>query len=185
MITYIKGDATQPIDIVEGNKIIPHICNNIGGWGAGFVLALSKRWPQPEQRYKAAWQSGKAELGSTHLVRVEDDIWVANMVAQRGIRGPKNPKPIQYRALKKTLRMVAHHARSLKATVHMPLLGAGLSGGDWDVIEDIVEQTLCRQGIVVYAYIFPNSPPPVSFDSTSKKVFEETELKTIFDTPLA
>lgn len=30
-IQYIKGDATCPH--AEGNKIIAHICNNIGGWG--------------------------------------------------------------------------------------------------------------------------------------------------------
>lgn len=41
-IQYLKGDATNPQ--VEGNKIITHICNDIGGWGKGFVLAISKRW---------------------------------------------------------------------------------------------------------------------------------------------
>jgi hypothetical protein len=30
-ILYLKGDATNPQ--VEGNKIIAHICNDIGGWG--------------------------------------------------------------------------------------------------------------------------------------------------------
>ncbi len=34
-IVYLKGDATQPK--TEGNKIIAHICNDIGGWGKGFA----------------------------------------------------------------------------------------------------------------------------------------------------
>ena len=38
-IEYIKADATLPQS--EGNIIITHICNDIGGWGKGFVLALS------------------------------------------------------------------------------------------------------------------------------------------------
>ena len=41
-ILYIKGDATAPIG--SGVKVITHICNDIGGWGKGFVLALSKKW---------------------------------------------------------------------------------------------------------------------------------------------
>ena len=41
-IEYLKGDATSPVK--EGNKIILHICNDIGGWGKGFVMAISKKW---------------------------------------------------------------------------------------------------------------------------------------------
>jgi len=49
-ITYIKGDATNPQ--AKGTKIIIHICNNLGGWGKGFVLAISKRWKAPEEAYR-------------------------------------------------------------------------------------------------------------------------------------
>ena len=40
-IQFITGDATAPIG--KGNRIIAHVCNDIGAWGAGFVLAISKR----------------------------------------------------------------------------------------------------------------------------------------------
>jgi hypothetical protein len=40
-IQYRIGDATAPT--TDGNKFIAHICNDIGGWGKGFVLAISKR----------------------------------------------------------------------------------------------------------------------------------------------
>jgi O-acetyl-ADP-ribose deacetylase (regulator of RNase III) len=49
-ISYIKGDATNPAG--QGNKIIVHICNDIGGWGKGFVMAISKRWKEPERKYR-------------------------------------------------------------------------------------------------------------------------------------
>ena len=38
-IAYVQGDATQPQG--TGARIIVHICNDIGGWGAGFVLVHS------------------------------------------------------------------------------------------------------------------------------------------------
>lgn len=49
-IIYLKGDATNPQ--TEGNKIIAHICNDLGGWGKGFVLAISRRWKKPENEYR-------------------------------------------------------------------------------------------------------------------------------------
>ena len=45
-ITYIRGDATAPS--AKGIKLIAHVCNDIGGWGKGFVVAVSRRWPEPE-----------------------------------------------------------------------------------------------------------------------------------------
>jgi hypothetical protein len=50
LLKYVIGDATSPQG--TGNKIIVHICNDIGGWGLGFVLALSKRWKAPEIQYR-------------------------------------------------------------------------------------------------------------------------------------
>jgi D-glycero-D-manno-heptose 1,7-bisphosphate phosphatase len=44
-IQYIVGDATHPLG--DGNKVIAHICNDIGAWGAGFVLAIATNQPGP------------------------------------------------------------------------------------------------------------------------------------------
>jgi O-acetyl-ADP-ribose deacetylase (regulator of RNase III) len=81
----VKGDATAPQ--AEGNKIIVHVCNDLGGWGKGFVVAISRRWPEPERQYRQ-WHRGRAShdfgLGAVQLVAVQPDLWVANMVAQHG-----------------------------------------------------------------------------------------------------
>lgn len=63
MIQYIKGDATQPIG--EGKKIIAHICNDKGGWGRGFVVALGGRYPLAKSSYKM-WAKGKDVHGNEH-----------------------------------------------------------------------------------------------------------------------
>lgn len=66
-IKYVDGDATQPIG--NGNKIIVHVCNDIGAWGKGFVMAISKRWKTPEENYKR-WYASKEFfcLGEVQLV---------------------------------------------------------------------------------------------------------------------
>nr|WP_218025660.1 hypothetical protein [Capsulimonas corticalis] len=50
-ITYTIGDATDPPRDEPG--IIVHVCNDIGAWGKGFVMAISKRWKQPEKEARA------------------------------------------------------------------------------------------------------------------------------------
>lgn len=70
-ITYLKGDATCPQ--AKGCKIICHICNDLGKWGKGFVLALSKRWEKPEAEYRAWHAAGTGsgfELGAVQFVQV-------------------------------------------------------------------------------------------------------------------
>ena len=86
-INYIKGDATVPQ--AKGTKIIVHICNNIGGWGKGFVLAISKRWTEPEKKYRE-WYRNRArndfELGAIQLIKVSENKYVGNMITQQGIK---------------------------------------------------------------------------------------------------
>jgi O-acetyl-ADP-ribose deacetylase (regulator of RNase III) len=52
------GDATAPEG--DGAKIIAHVCNDIGAWGKGFVLALSRHWSAPEEAFRK-WASGAGE----------------------------------------------------------------------------------------------------------------------------
>lgn len=152
-ITYIRGDATCPQ--AKGPKVICHICNDSGRWGKGFVLAISHRWEQPEQAYRA-WYKDRSRndfrLGAVQLIQVEPYIWVANMVAQHGTKGGSKRPPIRYEAVAECLENVAETAASLKASVHMPRIGCGLAGGEWSRIEPLVVEALCRRGLSVTVY---------------------------------
>ena len=153
-ITYLKGDATSPIQ--EGNKIIIHVCNDIGGWGRGFVLALSKKWKEPELEYKNWYKSRiRFELGEVRFIQVESNLWVANMIGQRGIKRSKNgTPPIRYEAVETALNKVASKAKELNASIHAPRFGAGLAGGDWNKIEPLIIDNLCLENIEVTVYDF-------------------------------
>lgn len=149
-IHYVVGDATVPQG--TGNKIICHICNDQGGWGAGFVLALSKKWTEPEEHYRKDMKNHKLRLGDVQMITVEKDILVANLIAQHGYRSKKNPVPVSYVSLSECLGEVAKWASSLLASVHMPRIGCGLGGGDWNLIEKIIQEELCSKGIPVFVY---------------------------------
>jgi O-acetyl-ADP-ribose deacetylase (regulator of RNase III) len=155
MIKYVIGDATNPIG--EGNKIICHISNDIGGWGAGFVLAISKKWRYPEQAYRAMPKEERI-LGNVELIFCESNehgaIFVANMIGQHDVRPMKVDNlivpPIRYDAVLACLRTVKRLAMQTQATIHMPRIGAGLAGGNWGTIEKIINEAL--EGIDVTVY---------------------------------
>ena len=151
-INYLIGDATQPK--ITDNKIIVHICNDIGAWGKGFVMAISKRWKEPEKEYRNWFKNqGNFSLGQIQFIKVENDIWIANLIGQHKINKDENGNaPIRYDAIKVGLNKVAEFAKENNATVHMPRIGCGLAGGTWDKIEPILKETLLKNEVATYVY---------------------------------
>lgn len=164
IIHYVRGDATEPRG--DGHKIIVHCCNDIGAWGAGFVLAISKKWPHVEDAYRAL---GSYALGDVQFVKATEDITVANIIGQHGIGGmsraldsgrklsagyrDKHP-PIRYEAIEQGLRVVRYRATNHAhlASVHMPRMGCGLAGGSWDTMEPIIAKALQDLEVTVYDF---------------------------------
>ena len=157
-IIYQVGDATRPAS--AGNKIIVHVCNDAGGWGKGFVVALSKRWPAPEQRYRAWYRRQERfpfSLGEVQFVQVEDDIWVANLIGQHGMGARNGVPPVRHEAIRVGLREVAKKAKEIDASVHMPRIGCGLAGGKWEAMEPLIKDELLSNGVAVTVYDLPQS----------------------------
>src|SRR6185369_16014096 len=155
-IQYVLGDATNPIS--TGRQIIAHCCNDQGYWNAGFVRALSARYHQPERDYRR-WAQNNAPipfaLGQVQFVKVRTGLCVANIIGQHGIRSKTNERPIRYDALRTGLARVRQLALDHNASVHMPRLGAGLAGGSWLIISQIIEDELSNHGISVTVYDLP------------------------------
>jgi O-acetyl-ADP-ribose deacetylase (regulator of RNase III) len=143
MITYLTGDATYPQ--TEGNKIIAHVCNDMGRWGSGFVTSISRRWPQVGLDFNIL------PLGRVEIVQVENDIWIASMIARQGVRRTENPQTLKLDALKKCLDGVWMESAKKNASIHMPRIGCGRAGGNWQEIFPIIERTLEGREVFVYA----------------------------------
>ena len=160
-LKVVHGDATNPQ--TKGKKMIVHVCNDVGAWGAGFVLAISRRWSQPEADYLwwyrlrheeyQPYGTSRFRLGEVQYVNVTKDIVVCNMVAQSGIF--TGVPPIRYDALRLCLEKVAKSAKAWRASVHMPRIGCGLAGGTWEEVGPIVQETLVDQGIDTTVYDYP------------------------------
>jgi O-acetyl-ADP-ribose deacetylase (regulator of RNase III) len=158
-IAYAVGDATEPRTT---RTIIAHVCNDAGKWGKGFVIAVSERFPEAEVAYRR-WFEGSTDdgpfrLGAVQCVAVNDQVTVANMVAQHGVASKRSPGPqIRYDALAECLRTVADLALTQRRAVQMPRIGAGLAGGAWPVIEALVHERLIRRGAHATVYDLPEN----------------------------
>lgn len=162
-IHYVIGDASDPVRVNEDPVIIAHVCNDKGGWGSGFVVALSNRDQRPEQMYRVCWASSHMPLGEVSMSLYDpkgqerdQNIFVANMIAQHGFKSADNPVPLDYKVLWECLVTVGEEAADMSATVHMPRIGCGLGGGDWTKVEDIIQRALVDlYHLDVYVYDLP------------------------------
>ena len=74
------------------------------------------------------------------------------MVGQvKGCTSSRVP-PVRYYAVEEALGTVAGRAASLDASVHMPRIGTGRAGGEWERIARIIRNTLLRSDIPTYVY---------------------------------
>ena len=158
-IQYVEGDLFECV-LAEQNKIriIPHVCNNRGAWGKGFVLPLGRQFPAARTAYQQ-WALGQPldddleiltnptrpfELGALQVVEGASKVFVANMVAQ--VFGGK--RPLFYNSLVRCmdeLADVAAHTFKEPYVFMCPLFGSGLAGGDWAIIEKLIEDCWCRR----------------------------------------
>lgn len=153
-INFVTGDATLPIG--DGIKVIVHIVNNRGAWGAGFVLALSKRFGGvPATKYKQ-WYTRKRDsdfpefiLGEVMLVRVNDSTIIANLLAQDGFSTASVPA-VSLAALEASVRNLNCQLDQVggEVSVHMPRIGTGLGGRSWDEVLPIV--SMINREVFVY-----------------------------------
>jgi Zn-dependent peptidase ImmA (M78 family)/O-acetyl-ADP-ribose deacetylase (regulator of RNase III) len=155
-IRYVHGNILEPLG--NGPKIICQLVNDRAiKWGGGVARKFAQKFPQAEQIFteRVVQLASRQRIGRTIIIDIEDGVSLASIVAQEGF-GPSLFPRLRYAALETGLREVADYAKRAGASVHMPRIGTGAAGGDWGVIEELVEDELVRAGLAVTVY----DPPP-------------------------
>lgn len=154
-IRYVHGDVTKPLG--SGARIVCQLVNDRAvRWGGGVAKRFARAHPDAEDAFAAAIMAipPRERLGRTIFVSVGDDLVVASIVAQEGF-GPSLFPRVRYAALRRGLSVVAERAAADHASVHMPRIGTGAAGGEWGVVEEIVDGELVTEGISVTVYDRP------------------------------
>ncbi len=147
MITYVTGDllgATQ--------KVIVHGCNNRGVMGSGVARQIRARWPNVYEVYSLRHKVFGLELGDIVPVATLDDKIIVNAITQDGF-GRDGQRYVDYAAIERCFETINDRVDAWEVTeVAMPRIGAGLGGGDWNVIESIITRTATNYTPVVYDF---------------------------------
>ena len=151
----VHGNVLTPTGV--GPKIVCQLVNDQAKiWGGGVARASAKKFPAAEQQFsKWITQIPKRErLGRVHFVHATADLTIASLVAQEGYGSSSSPR-IRYAPLEQAFCAVADFAIKNSATVHTPRIGAGQSGGSWNMVEEIIRDTLTAKGVRVTVYDLP------------------------------
>lgn len=141
MIEVRIGNA---LDIPEG--IIVHGCNSHGVMGAGIAMEVKRRFPNAFQVYRQEYETEGLNLGGITYSQVDQYKFIINAITQ-GNYGP-DIRQVDYEAVVKCFENVVEFALKVKAQtgkkldIVFPMIGAGLGGGNWNIIEKIIDETI-------------------------------------------
>lgn len=147
-IVYLKGDVTQ-----APQEMIAHGCNALGVMGSGVAYAIRKNFPEAYSEYVAAHKDLPLQVGEVIYVESNNRI-IANMITQQNVATYPGEVVVSYEGIRAALEDLNDKAVTLGIKeVAMPKIGAGLGGGDWSIIEQIIEET--SEDYTPYVYEFP------------------------------
>jgi O-acetyl-ADP-ribose deacetylase (regulator of RNase III) len=167
LIRFAKTEKTSAkVNFVHGNvlkapgqepKVICQLVNDQARfWGGGVARGAAKAFPEAQKEF-SNWIVSvprSRRLGDVHFAQTEKNMFIASLVGQEGF-GPSPAPRIRYAALEKCLEKISDFASAKSASVHMPRLGSGESGGSWDTVQEMVQDALIADGIPVTVYDLP------------------------------
>jgi len=172
-LTILKGDATEPRG--TGKRIVAHVVNDKASlWGAGFGLAMRRKWPVVQDRFREWAESNRRafRLGNTFQSNIDSEVSAFQMICQHGY-GPSQKPRLRYSALQTCLEKLAHEASRIRASVHMPRIGTGQGGGAWGLVQQLIDEILCANGLNVTVYDLPDGPVPSGIGQRQTSLFDE------------
>ena len=145
MVRYVIGDLLE-----AKQNVIVHGCNAQGVMGSGVARLIRARYPNVYEIYALKHKVFGLDLGDIIPVATTDGRIVVNAVTQEYFGGDGR-RYVDYAAIETCMKKINDRAKDWNAVeIAMPRLGAGLGGGDWNVIEDIIIKSATNFIPVVY-----------------------------------
>lgn len=144
---------------------VPHVCNNIDLFGAGFAAQVAERFPSVKQDYHLLGKTFlQNNFGYCQIIKVFEEpnyrhqLFFVNMIAQNGVRNYANPRPLNYFALGQSMYKLSQYIHKHtgfaqhndKIEIHCPKFGSGLAGGDWNFVSELIKDIWGKFFVTVY-----------------------------------
>lgn len=132
------------LDVTNG--IIIHGCNTHGVMGSGIALEIKNKFPEAFYLYHKKYkdQGNKLQLGDIIPVKVDHNKYIINAITQQNY-GRSGNRFVSYDAIQECFFNLVSFINTLPENtlpIIFPLIGAGLGGGNWNIIEKIIDETV-------------------------------------------
>lgn len=153
---YRKGNLITAAQ--RGNiDVIAHSCNCFCNMGRGIAPQIAKAFPSAKTADDSTIRGNKEKLGTFSKTDIEGShalLTVYNLYGQYGWKPEQvtygTDYPSLFRALRNMRDDLSLSDQSL--TLGLPRIGAGLGGGDWKLISQMIEETF--RGTNVFPIIY-------------------------------
>jgi len=147
----IEGDLISLA--LEGYfDVIVHGCNCFCSMGAGVALSIKEEFPEAYAADLVTIKGDRNKLGDfsqTTVKRADHEITIINGYTQFHFHGEE--VLLDYDAVRKIFRKIKQQFHG-KRTGY-PKIGAGLAGGDWDRISQIIQEELTTEDHSLVLYV--------------------------------
>ena len=138
----IETKVGNLLDVKYGH--IVHGCNAQGVMGSCVALAVKRMYPRCYEYYREEYEKFGLQLGYSYPYVVTPDLIVWNAITQDGYGAPT--RNCSYDAIQSCFELINNRIKTDLQTyakqIHIPAIGAGLGGGNWEIIREIIEQTV-------------------------------------------
>lgn len=146
---YKKGDLIKAA--LDGEvDVIAHQCNCFNNMGAGIAPQIAKAFWKAEDVDSRSKKGDTSKLGD-FTVAIQHNVIIFNLYGQYryGRGGPHT----DYKALEKSLIRMKNwlgedHKKEYK--IGFPKIGCGLGGGDWSIVEKMIDDIFDGWDVTVY-----------------------------------
>jgi O-acetyl-ADP-ribose deacetylase (regulator of RNase III) len=163
-IKFVHGDVLDPR--ASGVRVVCQLVNDQARtWGGGVAKNTAKKYPDAQRDF-SSWIVSvprSERLGKVHFFNADKSTIIASLVSQQGYGASLFPR-IRYSALDRCFEQVSEMARDRSATVHLPRIGTGQSGGSWATVEEILRDTLVAERVPITVYDLPPRRTPGAAD---------------------
>jgi O-acetyl-ADP-ribose deacetylase (regulator of RNase III) len=119
--------------------------------GAGIAPQIKHKFPEAYEADCETQSGDESKLGTITYTENTTPI-VVNLYGQFDYTGRRSGKmDLDYDALRSALK--AMREKFTGKTFGLPMIGAGLAGGDWNVIEAIIEEEMRGEYVTIVRYV--------------------------------
>lgn len=143
----VRGDLIKMAQAGEFDVIV-HGCNCFHTMGAGIAKGIAAKFPEALAADKTTTYGAPDKLGTVSVAHI-DNLVVVNAYTQFQWKG--RGRKADYDAIKSCFEDIA--TRFSNSRIGYPMIGAGLAGGDWVLIAELIETALigCDHTLVEFA----------------------------------